>query len=68
VSVLLHINPLISNDHETNNNTTAIAREQILNKQQFNYNKKLTVRNGVFYAVCAKELYPVWRRVRIPPP
>jgi hypothetical protein len=38
--------PLLGNDSETNKETTLAARQQILNKQQLNYN-----RNGVFYAV-----------------
>jgi hypothetical protein len=51
------IDPFLSNDHETNNKKTAIVRQQILNKQQLNYNDKGTVGNGVFYLFLAKGLY-----------
>jgi hypothetical protein len=33
---------------------TAVARQQILNKQQLSYNNGGTVRNNVFYSVLAK--------------
>jgi hypothetical protein len=35
---LRRIGPLLGNDHETNNETTAVVREQI-EQQQFNYNR-----------------------------
>jgi hypothetical protein len=38
------------------NRTTAVARQQILNKQQLNYNNRGTAGNGVFYSVHAKGL------------
>jgi hypothetical protein len=50
------IDPVLGNDHETNK-TTAIARQQTLNKQQLNYNNIGTVGNGVFYSVRVKGLY-----------
>jgi hypothetical protein len=31
---------LLDNDRETNNDTTLTARQQILNKQQLNYNRR----------------------------
>jgi hypothetical protein len=40
--VLWHTDPLIGNYHETNNGTTAVAMQQILSKQQLNYNKEET--------------------------
>jgi hypothetical protein len=38
----------LGNDREINKKTTAAARQQILNKQQLNYNSKGTVGSGVF--------------------
>jgi hypothetical protein len=36
----------LSNDNETNK-TTAVARQQIFNKQQLNYNNRVTAGNSV---------------------
>jgi hypothetical protein len=47
---------LLGNDRETNDNATAVANQQILNKQQLSYNRG-TDRNGVFYWASAKILY-----------
>jgi hypothetical protein len=52
-----HIDPFLGNNHETNNKTTAVARQQILNKQQLNCSIRGTVGNSVFYSVHAKGLY-----------
>jgi hypothetical protein len=41
------------NDRETNK-TTAVATEQILNKQYLKHSNRGTVGNGVFYSVRAK--------------
>jgi hypothetical protein len=54
---LWRIDPFLGNNRETNNKTTAVARQQILKKQQLNYNDRGTVGNGVFYSVHAKRLY-----------
>jgi hypothetical protein len=54
--ILRCIDPVLGNDHDTNK-TTAIARQQILNKQQLNYSNRGTVGNGVFYSVRIKGLY-----------
>jgi hypothetical protein len=54
--VLWHIDPFLGNDRETISRTTAIARQQILNKQQLNYTNRGTVGNSVFYLVHAKGL------------
>jgi hypothetical protein len=51
------IDPFLGNDRETNNKTTAVARQHILNKQQFNYNNRGTVGNGVFYSISTMGLY-----------
>jgi hypothetical protein len=40
VTVLWRIDLLLGNDHETTNQITAIARQQILSKQQLNYNNE----------------------------
>jgi hypothetical protein len=48
------IDPSLGNDRERNNNTTAVVRQQIFNKQQLNYNKRGTFGNGVFCSVRAK--------------
>jgi hypothetical protein len=53
------IDPFIGNDRETDNKTTAIARQQIRNNQQLNYSNRGTPVNGVFYPVSAKGLYNV---------
>jgi hypothetical protein len=53
---LWHIDPFLGNDHETNNKTRAVAKQQIFNKQQLNYNNRGIVENGVFYLVRAKGL------------
>jgi hypothetical protein len=37
--------------------TTAVVREQILNKQQLNYNNRGTVGKCILYSVLAKGLY-----------
>jgi hypothetical protein len=55
--ILRCIDPVLGNDNKTNNRTTAVARQHILNKQQLNYRNRETVGNGVFYSVCAKGLY-----------
>jgi hypothetical protein len=47
----------MGNDRKTNNNTAAVARQQVLNKQQLNYNNRGSVTNGVFYSARAKGLY-----------
>jgi hypothetical protein len=47
----------MGNDRETNNNTSAVARQHVLNKQQLNYNNRGTAGNGVFYSARAKVLY-----------
>jgi hypothetical protein len=39
-----HLDLLLGNDREANNKTTIAARQEILNKQQFNYSSV----NGVF--------------------
>jgi hypothetical protein len=44
--ILWRIDPFLGNDHETNKNTTAVVRQQILSKYQ--YNNRGTVGNGVF--------------------
>jgi hypothetical protein len=49
-----HIDPFLGNSRKTNNKTTAIARQQILNKQQLNYSNRGTVGNSVLYSVCCK--------------
>jgi hypothetical protein len=46
--ILWRIDPFLGNDRGKNNNTTAVARLQILNKQQLNYNNRGTVGSGVF--------------------
>jgi hypothetical protein len=38
--ILWRTDPLLHNDHETNNEATPAARQQILNKQQLNYNSE----------------------------
>jgi hypothetical protein len=38
--MLQRIDPLLGNDRKSNSETTAVARQQILNKQQFNYNSE----------------------------
>jgi hypothetical protein len=48
------IDPFLGKDRETNKKTTAVARQQILNKQQLNYNNGGTVEKRVFYSVRAK--------------
>jgi hypothetical protein len=53
---LWHEDPFLGNDRETNNKTTAVARQQILNKQQMNYNRG-TAGNGIFSSVHAKGLH-----------
>jgi hypothetical protein len=53
---LWRIDPFLGNDRETNNTTTAVARQQILNEQQLNYNHRETVGICVFYVVLAKGL------------
>jgi hypothetical protein len=50
------IDQFLGNNRETNKRTS-VARLQILNKQQLNYNNRETVGNGVSYAVHAKRLY-----------
>jgi hypothetical protein len=45
---LWRMDAFLFNDRETNNKTTDVARQQILNKQQLNYNNRGTVGNGVF--------------------
>jgi hypothetical protein len=52
-----HIHPFLGNDRETDKKKTAIAGQQILNKQQLNYNDRETAVNGVFYPVRAECLY-----------
>jgi hypothetical protein len=37
---LQSVDPLLGNDRETNNETRLAARQQILNKQQLNYNSE----------------------------
>jgi ferredoxin-like protein FixX len=37
---LWHVDPLLGNDSETNNETKAVAMQQIINKQQLNYNEE----------------------------
>jgi hypothetical protein len=54
--VLWRIDMFLGNDRETNNKKTDVARQQILSKQQLNYNRE-TVGNNVFYSVRAKGLY-----------
>jgi hypothetical protein len=46
----------LGRDRETNRET-AVARQQILNKQQLSYNNGGTVGNGVFCSVHGKGLY-----------
>jgi hypothetical protein len=46
--ILWRIDPFLGNDRETNSKTTAVARQQILTKQQLNYNTRGTAGNGVF--------------------
>jgi hypothetical protein len=48
--------PLLGNDRETNNETTAAGRQQILNKQQWNNNNLTSISNCVFCAVRAEML------------
>jgi hypothetical protein len=54
---LWRIHPFLGNYCETGNKITTIASQQILNKQQLNYNNRGTAVNGVFYSVRAKGLY-----------
>jgi hypothetical protein len=51
------IDPFLGNDRETNNEKTAVARQQIHNKQQLNYNNTGTAGKCVFYLISAKGLY-----------
>jgi hypothetical protein len=51
------IDPFLGNDRETNNKTTAVTGQRILNKQQLNNNNNGTIGNVVFYAVCTKGVY-----------
>jgi hypothetical protein len=54
--VLRLIDPLLGNDHETSNETTAVAREQI----------ELQQSNGVLYAVRAEmSSRRVWKFMRL---
>jgi hypothetical protein len=41
--MLRHIDQFLGNNRKTKNETTAIARQQILNKQQLNCNSRGTV-------------------------
>jgi hypothetical protein len=54
--ILWRIDPFLGDDSETNK-TTAVARQQILNKQHLNYKNRGTVGKSVFYSVRAKGLY-----------
>lgn len=56
-AVMRRIDLFLGNDCDTNNKTTAVARQLILNKQQFNYNNRGTVGKGVFYSISALGLY-----------
>jgi hypothetical protein len=47
-NMLWGTDPFLGNDYETNKKTTAATRQQILNKQQLNYNNGGTVENSVF--------------------
>jgi hypothetical protein len=46
--ILRHTDPFLGNDRETRNRITAVAMQQILNKQQLNYINRRTIGNGVF--------------------
>jgi hypothetical protein len=57
-NILWPIELFLCNDRETSNKTTAVVRQQILNKQQLNYKNGGTLGNNVFYySVRAKKLY-----------
>jgi hypothetical protein len=45
VYIMRHLDVFLGNDHESNN-TIAVARQQILNKQQLSYNTRGNVENG----------------------
>jgi hypothetical protein len=51
-----HTDLLLGSDRERYYRATAVARQQILNKQHLNDNNRGIVGNGVFYSVCAKGL------------
>jgi hypothetical protein len=53
--ILWHIDSFLGSDRETNK-ATAVARQEILNKQQLSYNSGGTVGNGVFYSDHAKDV------------
>jgi hypothetical protein len=40
VIILWNIDPFLGNDRETNHKTTAVARQQVLNKQQLKLNNR----------------------------
>jgi hypothetical protein len=61
-----NIDPFLGNDRETKNKTTAVARQQILNKQQFNYINKRTVGSGVFCGPRRDSCYATGRWTRLP--
>jgi hypothetical protein len=54
--VLCYIDLFLGNSRETGNSTTAVFRQQILKKQQLNYNNIGNVVNGIFYSVRVKGL------------
>jgi hypothetical protein len=53
-SIVTCRDPLLGNSHETNNETTPTARQQILNKQELNYNRR-TVFSTLFVPRCYKQ-------------
>jgi hypothetical protein len=52
LNILWHTDLFLGNNHKTNKKTTAIARQEILNKQQLNYSNRGTVGNNVFCGLC----------------
>jgi hypothetical protein len=46
--ILWRTDPFLGNDRETNNETTAVAKQEFINKQQLKYDNRGSVGNGVF--------------------
>jgi hypothetical protein len=55
----LRVDPFLGYGRETGSRITAVAREQILNKQQLNYNNRELLQKA-FYALCLQSGYIKW--------